>query len=597
MIGLTNIWGLIPLGLIPIIIILYMLRPKNIPTVYPSLYLWKSAIKELESATKFQKLKSSILMFLQILTIILISLMLSGLFLKGGATSKNIIVVIDCSVSMQSNDIEPNRLEVAKEQASNYIKKLDGETKITLIALTELPEILLKDENSKSTVVEVIKKLQPVDTFSDLELTNQTINAVKVNNESQVVYFGDRKLAGAENYIVQKNNKNVGISNIAYTKYEEQNKIVALVELINDSSEDVQVPVSLYVDEQLLDAKEVEINANEQAKVFFDTIPIETNKIKAQIDKEDILEADNVAYTIVTKKYKKKVALVTDANVFLEKILKINQGIDLYLVEPKDINTLTGYDLYIYDSVLPDELPKDGSILVFNPISDEYYPSKGFTQQPEFYTSGNEITNLIEKPEFSIGVTKVFELPNWAQAIYEVQDGVCAYSGINNNIKTIVFGFDIHNTNLPLSIEFPILMINVLDYLIPNSMLENTSITAGDSIDITIYPDTNYGVVINPLGEEFEIDLSSSNFLFKNTGVTGIYEVKQESENEAIKEQFAVNIPRPEVDRQVNDDNQETTIIDNNRNLYTIIGLVVVLLLLIEWFIYNYRRKIHEIKL
>ena len=80
--GIANVWGLIGLIGIPIIIILYMLRPKNKPMTIPSLYLWKQMVDEIESASRLKKLKSSILMFIQMLVVFLLSLILAGLFVR-----------------------------------------------------------------------------------------------------------------------------------------------------------------------------------------------------------------------------------------------------------------------------------------------------------------------------------------------------------------------------------------------------------------------------------------------------------------------------------------------------------------------------------
>ena len=54
--GFSNVFGLIGLAGIPIIILLYMLRPKNKPMNIPSLYLWQSLKEEIESASKLKKL-------------------------------------------------------------------------------------------------------------------------------------------------------------------------------------------------------------------------------------------------------------------------------------------------------------------------------------------------------------------------------------------------------------------------------------------------------------------------------------------------------------------------------------------------------------
>ena len=598
MIGLTNSWGLLPLALIPIIIILYMLRPKNTPRVIPSIYLWKTAIREIESASKFQKLKSSILLFLQILAIILLALMLAGLFIKGDTSAKHTVIVIDCSVSMQSEDVSPNRMEVAKDQAENFVRQLGEETEITLVALSELPEILLTNEKDQSAIIKTIQTLQMVDTYANQELTKQTIEVVKKDEETEVVYFGDRVIDGARNYRVLESNENTGIAQISYTKYPQQKSISVMVEVFQNGLEPSMLPISLYVDDLLFDAKQIQVEKDQTAKVFFDGIPFDVKEIKAQVDEEDYLVKDNMAFTIVTNTQKRKVALVTTSNIFLEKIIKLNPNLDLHLVEPKDKNALDGYDLYIYDSCLPDQLPTDGAILSFNPPKENgYFQSLGYIQQPELFSAGHEITHLLEQPKFSIGVTAIYELPSWGEAIYDTEQGVCAFSGIYNHANTVVYGFDLHNTDLPLSVEFPVLMVNTLNYLVPSSMLENSSTQAGEAMEITIYPNTKAGRVIGPDGQEYLMDLEDYQYLFQDTEAVGIYEVLQESDDQVISEKFAVNVPRREETIKISDSEDDQSTYYNPKSLLKWLGILVVLILVIEWFIYSYRRRTHEIKL
>ncbi|NMB97014.1 MAG: hypothetical protein GYA02_10455 [Clostridiaceae bacterium] len=103
-------WGLLSLICIPIIIILYLLKQKRENYPISSLYLWQNALQDIEANTPWQKLKKNLLMFLQILAVILLALIFSEPFLK---TNKHrdgdVMIIIDCSLSMQSTDIKPSR--------------------------------------------------------------------------------------------------------------------------------------------------------------------------------------------------------------------------------------------------------------------------------------------------------------------------------------------------------------------------------------------------------------------------------------------------------------------------------------------------------
>ena len=116
-------WGLLSLICIPIIIILYLLKQKRENYPISSLYLWQNALQDIEANTPWQKLKKNLLMFLQILAVILLVLIFSEPFLK---TNKHrdgdVMIIIDCSLSMQSTDIKPSRFEAAKNDAVKLVE-------------------------------------------------------------------------------------------------------------------------------------------------------------------------------------------------------------------------------------------------------------------------------------------------------------------------------------------------------------------------------------------------------------------------------------------------------------------------------------------
>lgn len=596
--GFLNLAGLSALIALPIIIILYMLRPKNIPYTLPSLYLWKTMANEIESASQFQKLKSSILMYLQLAAALLIAFMLAGLFIKNSQLPDRVILVIDASVSMKATEVEPSRIENAKEQAVSYVKQLSKGAQITLVALKDIPEILLTDETDHSLVASAIKNLSPIDTYSDMELALQTTSALKKEEDTTIVYFGDRTYPGAENILIGKSSDNVGIHNVAYTLYESSGELKVLADITNEGLSKVTVPVSLYTDDMFLDAKQVDIEPGASAKLFFEDVPTTTQNIMVQIDREDILKVDNKAYTVVTRPQVKKAVLVTYGNTFLEKIFKLNKSIALYRAEPKDIDTLKGFDLYIFDGVLPLEFPKDGALMLFNPPENDYFKVLGYAENPELFTAGHEITTHLRQPDFAVASTQIYELPSWADEVIDTEYGPSVISGTMNGTRLVSFGFDLHHTDLPLVVDFPILMTNATNYLIPSSMLHQTSIPSGQGIGIRIMPNTEEAYIINPNGLKEHIDISKEETLYKNTLDTGLYTLVQVSAEAEIKEVFGVNVPKRTTYQQESDNTSTNTVqLNNRKSLYGILGALVLVIILIEWFIYHYRRKIHGVKL
>lgn len=592
--GLSNMIGLVGLIGAPIIIILYMLRPKNKPKVIPSLFLWKQMSEEIESASKIKKLKSSVLMFIQIFVVILMTLIFAGLYVNSQNHVESVLMVIEASYTMGADDIGESRMDVAKKSAADYVNALDEDSLVTLVVLEEVPKTIIRDEGDKNFVVNLIDEIHQVDGICQADLVTETIETLKGGNQ-EVVYFGDRYFAGIKNVRTLQDDRNFSVHDITYTKYLKEGTITALTEVFNHNKSSEIIPVSLYLDGQFFSAKQVEIEGRSSGKLFFENIPFDTKELHVQIDGEDILAIDDHAYKIVKSEKLQKALLVTSGNQFLEKALSLHPGIELYVGD--SAQGLFGYDLYIFDGLLPTDFPVDGNYIIFAPEEREEFELLGYVENPVFTTNDHEITKHIENPGFATRVSGVFEVENPVDIIYNTGYGAGAFETLIYDNKTIIFGFDVHDTDLPLSIEFPVMMMNTMEYLLNSQMVADDPLYVGDSGVISIFPSTKKGSVISPTGIVTELALDRREYVFGGTGEVGIYSVSQEREYDVLEERFAVNIPKMELsDGQVNKEDLVDVSL-STKSLGLLLGIAALLLILIEWLIYSYRRRIHEYKL
>ena len=101
MVEFSNVPALWLLTLAIPLVLLYLLKRRRRDVVVPSTMLWKQALEDIRADTPFQKLKSSLLLLLQLLILVLITAILSGPHLVSSASlSRQRILVLDCSASM-----------------------------------------------------------------------------------------------------------------------------------------------------------------------------------------------------------------------------------------------------------------------------------------------------------------------------------------------------------------------------------------------------------------------------------------------------------------------------------------------------------------
>src|SRR5437762_13198992 len=109
-------WGLLAL-VPPTILALYFLKLKRQPLEVPSTYLWSRTIEDLHVNSLWQRLRQSLLLFLQLLLIVLLAITLLRPGWKGTELiGHRFIFLIDKSASMWASVVAPTRLAEAKKQ-------------------------------------------------------------------------------------------------------------------------------------------------------------------------------------------------------------------------------------------------------------------------------------------------------------------------------------------------------------------------------------------------------------------------------------------------------------------------------------------------
>jgi len=564
-------WGLLALLAVPVIIILYLLKQKREDYIISSIYLWQNALQDVEANAPWQKLKKNILMFLQIAVVILLALLLAEPAIRtNNNNSGAVMLVMDCSLSMQSTDIKPSRFEAARKDAINLVESCSSNTKFTLIVSGNTAQIVLSQTNDKDRVIQEIQNLKVSDTAQDLEGTVELVNSLlRENPEIQVNWFGDgvnpisvsssgnvsNHLSGnISNYYISsdnikyhlynRNGANYAVTLLSQRKLQNSQEIMALSRIANFSPEDAELDVSLYTDGELFDARRVKIEAGKSENIYWKNVPGSASRLECRIDTEDTLDKDNSAGLMVYSNKVRKVLLVSSGNIFLEKVLSLMPDVELYRTDAVDIQEIKGYDLYIFEGNLPEQLPGDGHIILFNPPQNEYFSLAGKSEYTEIRCTNHILyNNLDENITFDAMKTDLYHLPPWGNPLMENDDGIVAFEGYPDKYRLIVFGFDLHETNLPVQPLFPVIMTRVVQELLPGGLNEISAVNAGDLIYLSIDPEAREVFVIAPDGNKTQIAPPFPVDVFDGATQTGTYILEQKLENETVQQSFFVNAP------------------------------------------------------
>ncbi len=377
-----NIWPLFFLVTIPFLILLYILKEKSEDLSVSSLIFWQEIYKTLEVNSPFEKLKKNIMLFLQILIALLIILALMNPFIRFfGKEYTDLIIVIDNSASMLGINKEENCIDRGKAIAKEYIESAANSTKISVITANKDVEVLVTASKNKDLVKDKIdsitKSLSPGDLNGSIKLVESMTKELK---NYEVLFITDEELdigdINGRIVYLDKNKSNISIDNIAHKI--EDGKVSIISTITNRGNDDYSGDFYLYGEKELLEATSIELKKGEEITLNFNIEDTDIDYLKGEISGKDAILEDNTFYHVMKNNDDKKVLLVSNKNVFLEKALSVVSKADV--IKTNDISNISEkdrYNLYIFDGMLGEYMPQDGNILIVNPTENNLFSVLG----------------------------------------------------------------------------------------------------------------------------------------------------------------------------------------------------------------------------
>jgi len=426
-------------AVIPPLLALYFLRLRRKPRTVASTMLWMHSVEDLRANTPFQRLRPSILLFLQILALLLLALAIAQpQWDLGRQRGGRAVLLIDNSGSMAAIDGPGgiSRLEHAKELAVAWVERLHGgglfggsPGEVMVIAFSDRAEVATPFTDSRQQLIAAINGVQQTDAPSRIAEALRLSRAFTTNvnpdlidrpvaEHADLVLFSDGRIDDLSGevlrhgetldfVVVGRESDNVGVLAVAADRpYDRPGQVQVFVTVANYGFEPVSCDVQLSVDGTVLaiTPRPVEIPAariDETSGLYTPGLeqvafrPFE-QRLGAVIEvatlREDVLPIDDVAAMVVPPPRRLNVALVgAPIGFFLRDVL---EGLEASLIGRLDLlsptqfleaaggegdsgssGSLDRWDVVILDDVALDALPP-GQYLSFGATP----PVSGFNE-------------------------------------------------------------------------------------------------------------------------------------------------------------------------------------------------------------------------
>jgi len=502
--------GLLWLGLFAIpILVLYMLRLRRREVPVSSILLWRLLLRDQQANAPWQKLERNLLLFLQLLALAALVLALARpVWPVRSLVSGSVVVILDGSASMLAADGAGGaaRFDLAQAAALDLVSDLPASARMSLVLAGDPPQIIAAAEGDPARLRAAIDSAHAAPVEADWQATLAlAAGAASVPGLSaegaEFILLSDGglslapseggsslssvlRLPGRVRYLpVGGETSNLALSALALRPADSGVQLFAQVHSYSPLPQQAILAIYRQVGaapEMLLDARPLDLPPHASQSVILERLPDSAARYIARLQPApggaaDAFPLDDAAFAVYTPAQAGRTLLVTPGNLFIEQLLASLDGVQAFRQTPPAAGALelptAAYDLYIFDGLLPAEIPPTpASLLLINPPDSPLLPVTGvFTDTLPASLAPSPLLAAVDWQNVHIRQASAVVLPDWPQPLITAPGGPLLLAGERDGQRIAALTFALQDSDLPLQTAYPILMANLVRYLLPAS--------------------------------------------------------------------------------------------------------------------------------
>lgn len=627
------------LGLIGIIalIIIYIIKPNYQTKFISSTYVWKLSLMYRKNKIPISKLNNILMFLCQMLILTICGLLLAYPVLSSEkeGNDKEKILIIDSSASMQMSNGNDTRFQRAVEEVKLVVDgTLSNGGLVSVILADSTPRFLaqrigaegLQDLHTKLDELLSADSVASYATANVNEAAALAEEVLRINGEASVYFYTGTKYLQANGFNVvdvsdREQEWNAAVLNCT-AKMNENNHYVISVDVgCYGRTELVAVYCEIHGVNGQTDRIERVVKsesfdpAEEEKTVTFSTDDFEGaplysfEYVEVYVETADSFLKDNSFFLYggtpptIRIQYASSLPNFYFAGIIrtLRQSMKNAWNVEFVELRANEKPATEGFDLYIFEHVMPEIIPTDGVVLLVDPneapegsgivVGDSVYVKSdstlaaGMSSPLMKYVDSSRIT-IAKYKKIMPEIAGDFE----ELAYYNGEPMILAKN--NNDAKIVVWAFDLNHSNLIALPDFSFLMYNLFTGYIPTT-LQSHSYEIGDRITLN---SRGTELTVSGDGGEKRFDGDFASFVIQTPGT---YTVTQKSMrgDELIIENFFVRIPNKESDitREVDElpfMNSENRVEIEYQDLLFYFSIALVGLMFIEWYLHTRKNNI-----
>ena len=609
-------WALLP-PLAGGLILLYLLKLRRRDFVVPSIFLWEEARQDLQANAPLQKLRANLLLFVQLAILLFAIFALSRPAMEwqrpGG---RSVVLVLDASASMQSTDVPPSRFAAAKREARSAVEALGPNDRMMVVAIGGATRALTPFTTDKRALTLAIDALQVTDTCADLrgalELAAGLASGKKAGEGPDIIVVSDGALAPVSMPAsfqlpihlipVGQRSDNIGITMMSVRRrLSGTSDFEGLITIHNFSVHPRTCPLELWLNngqrDQLIDAYDITLPANGERTEVLRDVPANGGVLRAKLDVHDDLMADNTAQLVLPRADPIAVTLVTPGNLFLSTALKLDPAVHCTETSTMPASLPAG-TILVADNVPVSHLPEGVSALLIGQVGDAMPGVFDRTAQAPSIVDWQRHHPALEHVDLSqvhITLASLVTPAPDAVPLIESDAGPLALATDRHGQRVLYLGWDLHNSDFPLSIGFPIFIANSLDWLSgERQRAQVANVRTGETVTVALPAGVETVILRAPDGAETSLAVNAGTLVLDRFTHAGVYRLT----GKGVDMRFAANL----LDADESNLAPRTTLalgespakvvsgpVRTEREFWRNLLVLVLALLCLEWWIFHRR--------
>ena len=550
------------LAFVPVLLVLHALRYRRRDVPVSTLFLWESVAREAQGNLGLHRLVQNLPLLLQILLVCLLAAALAEPALTGKAVpSRDAVLVLDISASMQARSEWGTRFEQAREHALQLLQELPAGRQMAIIAAGRQPRVAAFFSSDKTLLRQTIRDLQASDGTGNMrEALFVALSLTQGSGSREIVIIGDgaypqaaelaqlrRQLGSRLRHIrVEGGNTNVGITRFAFRQVPDAEDLYqVLLTVKNFSSHQVTAPLRLSMPPQQPLQRQFDLQPGQEGVVVTTVAGPLQGVAEAALALEDDLALDNRAYGVAAGSSQTWILLVGEPNYFLETLLTSIPGVFVNVVPQvsPDIlpRLLASNRLIIFNGVAPPPLQR-GNYLLLNAVPpDERVKRTGTVTQPRVvdWERQHPLLQFVDLADLHVAEALHLTLQDGARSLVEATETTLLGLIEEPHLRVVVLGFDLMQSDLPLRVAFPIFIGNLLRWLAPPVSDGGGQIRAGTPYPLYLDSPISRVTVQDPDGRQQQYEVQGNPWIFSDTQRVGVYTLRA---GDTFKRYLTVNL-------------------------------------------------------